>query len=255
LAAERLAGLLPEIDIGELLSGDADRYLATKRASIVPANAWSGALKAWRSAGNYCYFARVGETMKVARSLFAVLLATALCCCANYQAQQQAARAAQLNGQWKVAEQDCAKRFPVVTSQNVVPAVKCLDAAMEIIMPTYGSNQDLARTFMAQRLVIAEQIQSGKITPTEGVAATKQRWSEANTEAQRRNAIAQTAAAQQNAAAAQQRAAEAARAAADWQAFGQTLAAANQAYAAGLSQSQVRLQTTCMQMGNVTDCF
>jgi hypothetical protein len=200
--------------------------------------------------------------MKVARSIFAVLLAAALSGCANYQAQQQAARAAQLNEQYKVAMQDCAKRFPGVTSQNAVPVVKCLDAAMEIVMPNFGIHQDLARTFMAQRLVIAEQIQSGKITPNEGAAATKQRWSEVVSEAQRRNAIAQTAAAQQQAAAAQQRAAEATKAAAEFQALGEGVLAASAAFASGYAaggyspQTQtVRVQTTCMQFGHMTDCY
>jgi hypothetical protein len=126
------------------------------------------------------------------------------------------------------------------------------------MLPTLGSNQNIYQTFLAQRLAIAEQIQSGKVTAAEGVAAISQRWSEANSKAQRQNAIAQTAAAQQNAAAAQQWAAEAAKAAADWQAFGQTLAGANQAYAAGLAASQpqtVRLETSCMHIGNVTDCY
>jgi hypothetical protein len=35
----------------ELLSGDADRYLATKRASIVPANARSRGIKGMASGG------------------------------------------------------------------------------------------------------------------------------------------------------------------------------------------------------------
>jgi hypothetical protein len=100
---------------------------------------------------------------------------------------------------------------------------------------------------MAQRLAIAEGVQSGKITVAEGIAEVRQRWSQWSSEAQRRNAIAQTAAAQQ-------RAANAAAAEADAQAFSNAIWAANAAYAAGLQQSQVRLQTTCMQIGNVTDC-
>jgi hypothetical protein len=65
----------------------------------------------------------------------------------------------------------------------------------------------LFQTFMARRLAIAEQVQSGKITMAEGSAAASQKYSEMLSEARRRLAIAQTAAAQPRAAAAQQRAA------------------------------------------------
>jgi hypothetical protein len=188
--------------------------------------------------------------MKGARSIFAVLLAAALSGCADYQAQQAQQRAAQLNEQSKAAAQECNNQFPAVTPQNVVAAMKCVDAAQAITLPTLGSNQDLLQTFMAQR---AEQVQSGKLTVAEGKAEVHQKWSQAVSEAQRRNAIAQTAAAQQNAAAAQQRAAEAAKAAAGFQALGEGVLAATSAFASGYaaggypSQTQtVRLQTTCM---------
>jgi hypothetical protein len=196
--------------------------------------------------------------MKVAHSLFAVLLATVLTGCADYQAQQQAQqqqqKRAQLEEQAKTAAQDCANKFPLAP-QTLVARVQCVNTAWAPVLPALGGNADLFQTFMAQRLAIAEQVQSGKITMAEGNAAASQKYSEMLSAAQRRVAIAQTAAAQQQTLAAQQRAAEAAKAAADWQAFGQTLAAANLAYAAGFQQSTVRLETTCMQIGNVTDCY
>jgi hypothetical protein len=184
--------------------------------------------------------------MKAAYSIFAVLLAAALAGCANYQAQQ---RFAQLNEQAKVAAHDCESRFPL-TPQTIVARAQCSNTAWAPTLPTLGSNQDLFQTFMAQRLAIAEQVQTGKVTMAEGLAAISQKYSEMMSKGQRRNAIAQTAAAQQNAANAE-------AAAADWQAFGDALAAANSAYAAGLSQSQpqtIRLETTCRHVVNTTYC-
>ena len=99
---------------------------------------------------------------------------------------------------------------------------------------------------MAQRLAIAQQVQSGKITAAEGAAAIEQRRSEMISEGQRRNAIAQMAAAQQ-------RAANAAATAADAQAFSNAIWAANAAFAA--QPQTVRVQTTCMQLGHMTDCY
>jgi hypothetical protein len=185
--------------------------------------------------------------MKLARDLFAVLLAAAVSGCADYQAQQQAKAVAQLREQEKAALQECVNKV-ALTPQTVVARVQCINTASLIGLPTLGNNQDLFRTFMYQRLAIAEQVQSGKLTLAEGQAQGAKRYSEMVSEAQRRNAIAQTAAAQQ-------RAADAAKAEADAQAFANAVAAANLAYAAGLQQSTVRLQTTCTRMGNMTDCF
>jgi hypothetical protein len=138
--------------------------------------------------------------MKVAQAIFAVLLAAALSGCADYQAQQQAA---QIKGQNKAATRDCRNRFSTVTPENIVVAAQCRNAAMAITLPLLGSNQDLAQRFMAQRLAIAEQVQKGKLTVAEGSTAIWQKYSEAESELQRRIAIAQTAAAQQNTADAQ----------------------------------------------------
>jgi archaellum component FlaG (FlaF/FlaG flagellin family) len=144
--------------------------------------------------------------MKVARTIFAVLLAAALSGCADYQAQQQAAQIKERN---KAATRDCRNRFSTVTPENIVAAAQCRNAAMAITLPLLGSNQDLAQSFMAQRLAIAEQVQKGKLTVAEGSTAIWQKYSEAEGELQRRIAITQTAAAQQQTAAAQQNTADA----------------------------------------------
>jgi hypothetical protein len=75
--------------------------------------------------------------MKVARSLFAVLLATALSGCAQDQAQQRAAyeaqqRAVQLIEQNKAASQEYVYKFSTITPQNAVAAAQCGKAAMAI---------------------------------------------------------------------------------------------------------------------------
>jgi hypothetical protein len=144
-----------------------------------------------------------GASMKVAQTIFAVLLAAALSGCADYQAQQQAA---QIKGQNKAAMRDCKNKFSTVTPQNIVAAAQCRNAAMAITLPLLGSNQDLAQRFMAQRLAIAEKVQKGKLTVAEGSAAIWQKYSEAESELQRRI---QTAAAQRQTPAAQQNTADA----------------------------------------------
>ena len=121
--------------------------------------------------------------MKAAHGIFAVLLATVLSGCADYQAQQ---RTAELNEQAKTAALDCANKFPV-TRKTIVASVQCANAAWENTLPTLGSDQDLFQTFMDQRLAIAKQVQSGKISLAEGEAAISKKWSEAHSEAQRRN--------------------------------------------------------------------
>ena len=120
--------------------------------------------------------------MKAAHGIFAVLLATVLSGCADYQAQQHTA---ELNKQANAAALDCANKFPL-TRRTVVARVRCANAAWESTLPTLGSDQDLFQMYMAQRLAIAEQIQSGKISLTEGEAAIAETLSQAHSEAQRR---------------------------------------------------------------------
>jgi hypothetical protein len=73
--------------------------------------------------------------MKVARSLFAVLLVTAVSGCADYQAQQ---RVAQLTEQNKAASQECVNKFPTITPQNAVAAAQCGNAPMAINSASAG---------------------------------------------------------------------------------------------------------------------
>lgn len=181
--------------------------------------------------------------MKVGCVLSVLLLAAVLAGCGLEQIAAQQ-RAAELKQQAQLAEDDCHARFPTENRTNVVAEMQCLNNATSIYLPALGSNADLVQAYMAYRMSIAEQYQNGQITQAQGLAMIREKWSQFLSEAQHRNAVAQSVAAQQQAAAA-----------AEWQAFGQAVAAANQAYAAGLAASQpVRLQTTCMRFGNMVTC-
>ena len=131
---------------------------------------------------------------------------------------------------------DCKLKFPA-DQKVAVAKMQCLENALAIKLPTFGTDQDLVRAYMATATVIAEQVQSGKMTFIQGNAALADKWSQVVSEAQRRNAVAQSV--QQTAG--------------DWEALGNAVAAANAAFAAP-QQPDIRLQTTCNRLGNMTMC-
>ena len=88
--------------------------------------------------------------MKVARSIFAVLLAAALCGCAQDQAQQ---RATELNKQYQVALNDCSSRFPSDGPKTIVAKVQCLNQAYTIQLPTLGRTSILVKTIYGLQVV------------------------------------------------------------------------------------------------------
>jgi hypothetical protein len=157
----------------------------------------------------------------------------------------------QLREQAKSATAECNAKYPVGNPKIEVARVQCLNSAFSILMPTFGPDQDLAQLFMTDRLVIAEQMQSGKIDFAEGNAQIAAKWSEAVSESQRRQMARQSVAAEQNAANAQRA-----------QAFAASLAAINAAnpplpapQRVIIQQpSTVRLQTFCNTFGTVTTC-
>ncbi len=147
---------------------------------------------------------------------------------------------------FEAAMNDCRIRFPVDDPKTIVAKMQCVNQAYAIELPALGNNADLAQNFMTYRMGVAEQYQNGQITHAQAATMLADKWSQLNSEVQRRNAMAQSVAAQQKAATA-----------AEWEAFGQAVAAANQAYAAGLAASQpptVRLETTCRRILNTTYC-
>jgi hypothetical protein len=184
--------------------------------------------------------------MRVADVIVVALLGAALAGCGFDQIAAQQ-RTANLKQQFDAAMNDCRARFPTDDPKTVVAKMQCVNQAYAIELPALGSNVDLAQNFMTYRMSVAEQYQNGQITHAQAATMLADKWSQLISEAQRRNAINQTAAAQQ-------RAADATQAAADWEAFGNAVTAANAAFAAPQQPQTVRLQTTCNHLGNMTTC-
>jgi len=109
-----------------------------------------------------------------------------------------------------------------------------LRRALAIRLPIFTPDEDLLQAYIADRTVIAEQIQSGKMTIAEGNALITQKWSAVVSEKQRREMARQSVAAQQ----------DAARAAAY-----QASATANAANEARL-RAMTPTTTTCIEGGN-----
>lgn len=124
---------------------------------------------------------------------------------AQDQAKQQAALNAQLIEQSKAAMAACDAKLPAGDPKTAVARRKCINDGFAIRLPTFGPDQDLVRGVMANSMVIAEQVQSGKMTTAEGNAAMAANWSKAVTESQRRSNTKDSVLAQQSAAAAPQR--------------------------------------------------
>lgn len=129
---------------------------------------------------------------------------------ADDQAKQQAAANPQLIEQSKAAMAACDAKFPAGDPKTAVVRRKCINDGFAIRLPTFGPDQDLVRAVLADSMVIAAQVQSGKMTIAEGNAAIAEKWSKAVTESQRRANTKNSVLAQQSAAAAQQQSAAAA---------------------------------------------
>jgi hypothetical protein len=129
---------------------------------------------------------------------------------ADDQTKQQAADNAQLIEQSKAAMAACDAKFPAGDAKTAVVRRKCINDGFAIKLPTFGPDQDLVRGVMADSMVIAEEVQSGKMTIADGNAAIAEKWSKAVTESQRRANSKDSVLAQQSAAAAQQQPAAAA---------------------------------------------
>lgn len=137
--------------------------------------------------------------------------------------------------QYQAAEIDCQNRFPVDDDpKTIVAKTQCRNQAIAVGLglPAYANIADLIQSFMAYRMSVAEQYQNGQITYAQAAAMIADKISQVNSEAQRRNAVAQSVAAQ-----------EAAASAATWQAI------------VAPQQQPMRLQTTCMRFGNMVDCY
>jgi hypothetical protein len=136
----------------------------------------------------------------LARQICVVFVALMIAGCGiarQYQAREQTQ---QLQLQAKAANDDCNAKFPMGNPKIEVARVQCLNSTFAILMPTFGPDQDLAQVFMADRLVIAEQIQGGKIDLAEGNAEIAAKWSEVVSESQQRQMARQSVAAQEQSA-------------------------------------------------------
>jgi hypothetical protein len=224
--------------------------------------------------------------MKVARTIFASAVICAMLLAIAFTPGAKAQTREEWAARYEYIAQYCEREFPT-NPATIVAKVQCLNKAQAEVLPSWGNNRDLIETWMAYRAAIAEQIQDKKITFAEGIAAISQRWSEAQTEIQRRNAYAAQADAaraaapqsaqekalpeaermrraiyegiaieeenerRQNAIAAQQNAADRANDIAEAQMWINAFQAIKPVPAPA---PNVRLQTTCMQNGNFTYC-
>lgn len=156
--------------------------------------------------------ARLGTAVQFRITFNFVVLSLALFGCgiaprvhADDEAKQQATANAQLIEQSKAAMAACDAKFPAGDPKTAVVRRKCINDGFAIRLPTFGPDQDLVQTVMADSMVIAEQVQSGKMTIAEGNAAISEKWSKAVTESQRRANSKNSVLAQQSAAAAAQK--------------------------------------------------
>jgi hypothetical protein len=108
-----------------------------------------------------------------------VLLALALSGCGIAKRMEALEQAKQLAAQSDAALAECNAKFPAPNPKTVVARVKCLNDAMAIRMPLFGTDQDLALAYMADRMMVAEKIENGKMTMVEGNAAVAEKWSPA----------------------------------------------------------------------------
>lgn len=129
---------------------------------------------------------------------------------ADDPADQQAAVNPRLIEQSKADMAACDAKFPAGDPKIAVVRRNCINNGFAIRLPTFGPDQDLVRSVMADSMVIAEQVQSGTMTIAEGNAALTEKWSNAVTESQRRANSKNSVLAQQSAAAVQQQSAAAA---------------------------------------------
>ena len=122
---------------------------------------------------------------------------------AQQQAKEQAVLNEQLVEQSNIAIADCNSKFGAGNPKIQVARTQCLNDALAIRMTTFGPYQDLMQAWMADRMVVAERVQNGKMTIAEGNALIATKWSQAVAESERRRNATESVMAQQNAAAAQ----------------------------------------------------
>lgn len=104
---------------------------------------------------------------------------------------------AQLQAEVTAAKAVCDARSKAKQIKTAVQWGECQAQAEMHMAPTWGSNADLMLAFQAQRAAILEQLDRGKISPTQATAQIFTLSSSVTSEAQRRSLAAQAVAAQQ----------------------------------------------------------
>src|ERR1700739_2907606 len=137
--------------------------------------------------------------MKVAYTISVALVGVTLAGCAFQQIAAQQ-RAADIKKKFEAAVSVCKTKFPTDDPKAGGASMQCMDQALAIELPELGTNADLAENFMIYRMTVAERFQNGRITRAQVVKMLADKWSQIDSEAQSRNALAQTAAPQQKAA-------------------------------------------------------
>jgi hypothetical protein len=133
--------------------------------------------------------------------LLAPIAAIAVAGCASTSDQIAAlqAKRATLQEQYDEAAKACDTQFSPTNERVAVNRARCLNDALSV-GPHHPA--DLLRAFTAERLEIAERVQSGKITVAQGEAEAAEKWSAMVGEQQRRAVSIVGAAAQVESAAA-----------------------------------------------------
>jgi hypothetical protein len=136
--------------------------------------------------------------------MFRLLLVTALCAglggcgLAARKEREEAFAAAKARTQTALA--DCEAKYPQGSKQPVEKA-QCMNAAFNILRP-FVPYPDLMDQDMANRALLAEKVQQGKLSPAEATAEMTQRQSQIVAEEQRRGLANRAVSAQESAAAA-----------------------------------------------------
>jgi hypothetical protein len=144
--------------------------------------------------------ARVGLVMAI-RGLHALLALTlTLCGCGLARQQELKAQSAALKEQSQAAVQECEAKYPKGSPATAVVRAQCMNDAMAITRPLWGTSTDLVNGWMAHRVVVAEKLQKGQITVAQANEEMANSWTQVVDQEQRRNLANRSVTAQETAA-------------------------------------------------------
>ncbi len=131
--------------------------------------------------------------------IVALCAAVGGCGLAARKERQEAFAAAQAQQQAGIA--DCEAKYPPATTKQFTERAQCINAAVAIIRP-FVPFPDLLDQDMANRMLLAEKVQQGRMTVAEATQDMAQRRSQLTAEEQRRSLSNRAVSAQESAAAA-----------------------------------------------------